>query len=160
MDKKTPEIQLGTLKAPAGSRHSKKRLGRGTGSGLGKTSGRGHKGHRARTGGKAPGHEGGQMPLIRLFPKRGFRPLDAKRWCVVNVGELERFPAGGRVDPAGLREARLVRSVGRIKILADGELKHPLTVVAHAFSASARRKIETAGGRAEVLAPAPPGAPA
>ncbi len=149
-------MKLGDLRPPRGARKPRKRVGRGPGSGHGKTSTKGHKGHKARSGGgKGPGFEGGQMPLYRRIPKRGFTNPSRREYTVVNVGDLARcFPQGGEVGPealvgAGLMAARASRLV---KVLADGELAGPaLTVRAHAFSKAAAAKIEAAGGRAEVL---------
>ena len=152
MDKKPAEVSapLSNLKPPAGSRKDVKRVGRGMGSGRGRTSGRGHKGHKARAGGGVgPGFEGGQMPLIRRVPKRGFFNPFRKHWAEVNVRDLARFPQGTDVGPDELKKAGLIK--GRwdgIKILGLGELKHPLTVRANAFSAGAIQKINAAGGKA------------
>jgi large subunit ribosomal protein L15 len=146
-------LGLHTL-APEVPRKRRKRVGRGPGSGHGKTSGRGTKGQKARSGGaKGPGFEGGQMPLQRRLPRRGFSNAPFKReFAVVNVGELARFAAGSRVDPDAMRQARLVRGRDReVKVLGEGEVAVPLHVSAHAFSREARRKIEAAGGTAEVI---------
>jgi large subunit ribosomal protein L15 len=131
-------------------------VGRGPASGHGKTSGRGHKGLKARSGGGSrPGFEGGQMPLYRRLPKRGFLPYGGKtEFAVVNVRDLgARFPAGSVVDPDALAERGLIKKAARgaVKVLGDGELGHALTVRAHRISESARRKVEAAGGRVEVL---------
>ena len=148
-------MKLGDLRPPRGARKPRKRIGRGPGSGHGKTSTKGHKGHKARSGGgKPPGFEGGQMPLYRRLPKRGFTNVFHRAFTVVNVSDLARcFPKGGEVGPeafvgAGLLNARASRLV---KILGDGELAAALTVRAHAFSKAAAAKIEAAGGRTEVL---------
>jgi large subunit ribosomal protein L15 len=148
---------LSRLAPPEGSRHSEKRLGRGVGSGLGKTCGRGMKGQKARQ----PGNinklhfQGGQTPIQRRLPKRGFRVPFPVRGVSVNVGDLERFDAGATVDEKALRDARLVQGRDvRVKILGEGDIKKKLTVSAHAFSASAKEKIEKAGGTVVVL-PAP-----
>ena len=146
-------MKLGDLPVPRGATHRKKRIGFGESSGHGKTSGKGHKGQRARSGVKLrPGFEGGQMPLIRRIPKRGFVHVRQIRIEVVNLSALNRFPSGSQVDPKVLVEAGLVRS-GNIllKILGDGALSHPLTVKAHRFSKSALEKIASAGGKAETL---------
>lgn len=129
-------------------------MGRGRGSGHGKTSGRGHKGQKARaSGGVRPSYEGGQMPLIRRIPKRGFSFIPKPRYAAVSLQRLGRFKAGTEVTPQVLKEARLVKKGGvRIKILGDGELKHPLKISAHAFSKSALEKIKKAGGTAQPLA--------
>src|SRR5262245_28076170 len=140
--------------APGGETKRRKRLGRGPGSGQGKTAGRGHKGRGARSGGNTPpGYEGGQMPLQRRLPKRGFRNPFRVEYAVVNLGQLEaRFEAGAVVDAAALHAHGLVHGTRRpIKILADGELKKPLTVKAEKFSAKARAGLEAAGGTAEVV---------
>lgn len=145
---------LHELKPAPGSRRPRKRVGRGIGSGHGKTSGRGTKGQKARSGGaKGPGFEGGQMPLQRRIPKRGFTNAPfRKEYATVNVEQLNRFEPGTQVTPELLVERGLVRNPrDGIKILGDGQLTVPLTVRAHKFSASARDKIEQAGGRAEVI---------
>jgi large subunit ribosomal protein L15 len=148
---------LSRLAPPEGSRQSEKRLGRGVGSGLGKTCGRGMKGQKARQ----PGNinklhfQGGQTPIQRRLPKRGFRVPFPVHTVAVNVGDLERFDAGAAVDEKALRDARLVQGRDvRVKVLGEGELKKKLTVSAHAFSESAKQKIEKAGGKVVVL-PAP-----
>lgn len=145
--------ELSRLSPNPGAVRARKRVGRGRGSGLGKTSGRGHKGTGARTGkGRPPWFEGGQMPLQRRLPKKGFTPLVHKEFAVVNTGALEVFPDGSRVDPATLKAAGLVRQVrDGVKILGTGDLTRRLTVVAHAFSETARKKIETAGGTATTI---------
>jgi large subunit ribosomal protein L15 len=145
-------MDLSSLRPAPGANKSRKRLGRGPGSGLGKTSGRGHKGKGARSGGNTPpGYEGGQMPLSRRLPKRGFRNPFREEYQIINLGTLERFAAGVVVDSAALREAGLVRGKKKIKILADGELTKALTIKAHAFSGKAREKITALGGTAEVV---------
>ena len=141
--------------APApGAAKRRKRVGRGVGSGHGKTSCRGGKGQTARSGGSIrPGFEGGQMPLQRRLPKRGFHNPFRTAYEVVNVGQLEAFDAGSQVDPAALRAKRLVRrGAAPVKVLADGELTRGLTVRAHAVSVAARRKIEAAGGTVDLIA--------
>jgi len=145
--------ELSMLSPIPGATKTRKRLGRGRGSGLGKTSGRGHKGTGARTGKGRPAYfEGGQMPLQRRLPKRGFKPLVHVEFTVVNVGALEIFPAGTHVDVASMQAAGLVRKVGDgVKILGTGELTRKLDVVAHAFSEAARQKIEAAGGTARLV---------
>ena len=145
-------MRLHDLKPAEGSRTAPKRLGRGTGSGLGKTSGKGHKGAKARSGGgKGPGFEGGQMPLIRRVPKRGFTNIFKTVYATVNVGSLEIFENGAVVDVNALKEAGLVKKThDGIKILAKGELTRKLTVKADKFSAAAKEKIEALGGKAEV----------
>jgi large subunit ribosomal protein L15 len=146
-------IRLHNLRPRPGSRHRVKRLGSGESSGHGKTSGKGHKGQKARSGGSLRlGFEGGQMPLIRRLPKRGFNNAAFhKTYAVVNLDSLNNFKAGTTVNEQLLRESKLVRGnfVG-IKILGDGELKHGLTIEADKFSESARAKIEKAGGSATV----------
>jgi large subunit ribosomal protein L15 len=151
-------IGLNKLKAPAGATHKKKRVGRGPGSGLGKTSGRGNKGQKSRSGysGKR-GFEGGQMPLHRRLPKRGFTNIFKREWAEVNLAHLERlFEAGVEVTPESLVAAGIVRKSKQesVVVLAKGELKKALTVRAHRFSEGARQKIEAAGGKAEVIAAA------
>jgi large subunit ribosomal protein L15 len=156
---KTPAGPAGELAAhrlaPApGAKKRRKRVGRGVGSGHGKTSCRGGKGQTARSGGSIrPGFEGGQMPLQRRLPKRGFHNPFRTAYEVVNVGQLEAFAAGSAVDPAALREKRLVRrGAAPVKVLAEGALTRGLTVRAHAVSAAARKKIEAAGGTVELIA--------
>ena len=140
--------------APApGATHYKKRVGRGPGSGHGKTAGRGHKGQRSRSGYRHQrGFEGGQMPLHRRVPKRGFTNIFRVEYDIVNLCDLaDRFEAGASVTPETLAVARLARKTRLVKILGDGELKKALNVSAHKFSASAKSRIEAAGGRCEVL---------
>jgi len=152
-------MRLHTLKPRAGSRHRRKRLGQGESSGRGKTAGRGGKGQSARSGSSIRvGFEGGQMPLIRRIPKRGFNNArHTVRYVPINLESLNRFEAGAVVDVNSLRAAGLASGpVKLIKILGEGELKQKLTVKAHAFSASARSKIEGLGGTCEVLATAAP----
>jgi len=132
---------LSRLRPPRGARAScKKRLGRGIGSGLGKTCGHGEKGDTARGAAPRPGFEGGQMPLFRRVPKRGFVSPNGIKFNVVNLGALTRFAAGATVDPDVLRAARLVRRPGPVKILAQGKLDRALTVKAHAFSSPPSRR--------------------
>ena len=139
--------------APApGSTHYRKRVGRGPGSGHGKTAGRGYKGQRSRTGYRhLRGFEGGQMPLHRRIPKRGFTNVFRIVYDVVNCGDLDRFEAGQKVTPAEFLAARLAHGRRPIKVLGDGEVQKALNVSAHKFSASAQAKIEKAGGRCEVI---------
>ncbi|HEY5531050.1 MAG TPA: 50S ribosomal protein L15 [Candidatus Anoxymicrobiaceae bacterium] len=147
-------MRLHNLKPAPGSRKDRKRVGRGDSSGHGQTSGRGHKGQNARSGShRKPGFEGGQMPLMRRVPKLGgFTPRNRKVYAVVNVCDLERFEKGQVVDPASLAQAGLIRKEREsVKILGDGDLNTSLTVRAHAFTKSAREKIEAAGGTAEVI---------
>ena len=146
-------MKLNELKPAEGSTTAARRLGRGTGSGLGKTSGKGHKGAKARSGGgKRPGFEGGQMPLTRQLPKRGFTNIFAKEYATVNVGDLEIFENGTEVTVELLKAKRIIRKeLDGLKVLGNGELTKKLTVQASAFSASAKEKIEAAGGKAEVI---------
>ena len=141
---------LDKLKLPHGSKKRRKIVGRGRGSGHGKTSGRGEKGQNARaSGGVRQGFEGGQMPLIRRIPKRGFTFTPKAKYEIVALESLNRFSSGADVTPELLRGAKLVRKGGLpVKILGDGELKHPLKISAHAFSKSALEKIKKAGGSA------------
>ena len=144
---------LSKLAKPAGSTRSKTRLGRGVGSGLGKTAGRGQKGQYARTRGFKPHFEGGQTPLQRRLPKRGFTNPFPTVTAEVSVGDLEAFGAGAMVDEAALRARGLVKGrYDRIKVLGNGEITKAVTVSAHAFSKSAAAKIEKAGGRVVLLA--------
>ena len=143
-------MKLHELSPAKGSRRARKRIGRGPGSGLGKTAGRGHKGQRSRSGfSRRRGFEGGQMPLIRRVPKRGFTNIFRKEWAIVNVDRLADFE--GEVTPEALRERGLVRPGLPVKVLGDGEVAKSLTVKAHKFSRSAREKIEKAGGKCEVI---------
>ncbi len=147
-------VKLHQLQPSPGSRTRPTRKGQGIGSGLGKTAGRGMKGQKARSGGGVrPGFEGGQMPLQRRMPKRGFTNAPfKKRITGVNVEVLNRFEDGSTVTPALLKAARIIKKVGDgVKILGGGELKKALTVQAHAFSKAAQEKIVAAGGRAEVI---------
>ena len=145
-------MDLSRLHPAPGSTRPKKRVGRGPGSGQGKTAGRGHKGRLSRSGGNSPpGYEGGQMPLQRRIPKHGFKPVSRVEYEVVNLKQLAVFPAGSTVGPDELRARGLLHGRRRIKCLADGALPHALTVKAHAFSAKAREQIAAAGGTAEVL---------
>jgi large subunit ribosomal protein L15 len=139
--------------APApGATHSRKRVGRGPGSGHGKTAGRGNKGQKSRTGYRHQrGFEGGQMPLHRRLPKRGFTNIFRVEYEIVNLSDLDRFDAGAAVNPETLSELRLARKNRPVKILGDGKIQKALTVSAHKFSASAKAGIEAAGGRCEVL---------
>jgi large subunit ribosomal protein L15 len=147
-------MELSNLRKPKGATHAKKRIGRGQGSGNGKTAGRGHKGAKSRSGFKHKrGFEGGQMPLHRRVPKRGFHNLFREEYEVVNLDTLgDRFDAGVEVTPELLRERGLVGRSGPIKVLARGEVGKALTVRAHKFSGKAAEKIQAAGGKAEVLA--------
>jgi len=148
-------MRLDELRPAPGAVARRKRVGRGPGSGHGKTSTKGSKGHKARSGGgKTNGFEGGQMPLYRRIPKRGFLPHGGRtEYAVVNLKALAAFAAGSVVDPDGLAKAGLIKRAarGRVKVLGDGEVPHALTLRVHAISASARTKIEGQGGRIEVL---------
>lgn len=146
-------MKLHELKPKEGSRSKPKRVGRGRSSGSGKTSGRGHKGAKSRSGYRnRPGFEGGQMPLIRRVPKRGFNNPMATEWAEINVYALNRFEPDSAVDPATLEEAGLVKGAyDKVVILGEGELDRPLTVRAHRFSSSAAEKIEAAGGSVDVI---------
>ena len=144
---------LNQLKPVEGARHAKKRLGRGIGSGLGKTAGKGTKGQNARSGGGVrPGFEGGQLPLFQRLPKRGFKSLNRVEYSIVNVEQLNQFRAGSVVDDEKLIEAGLVKdAVNGVKILGNGKLEKKLTVKANKFSESAKQAIEAAGGSVEVI---------
>jgi large subunit ribosomal protein L15 len=147
-------LRLHNLQPAPGSRKGRKRVGRGQAAGGGKTSGRGQKGQKSRSGSRSkPGFEGGQMPLTRRVPKLGgFTPRNRREYALVNVRDLARFGAGETVDPAALAREGLIRKERySVKILGDGELSLSLTVRAHAFTESARQKIEAAGGTAEVI---------
>ncbi|MDO4503620.1 MAG: 50S ribosomal protein L15 [Clostridia bacterium] len=146
-------MELHDLRPVKGSKKAPKRIGRGHGSGWGKTAGKGHKGQNARSGGGVrPGFEGGQMPLQRRIPKRGFNNIFAKKVISINVSDLEKFGEGSVIDINELVNMGLVkRSFDKIKILGNGELTKSLTVKAHMFSKSAIEKIQAAGGKAEVI---------
>ena len=146
-------MNLHELAPVAGSTHVGKRKGRGTGTGNGKTAGRGHKGQKARSGGKVRvGFEGGQMPLVRRIPKRGFNNIFAKPMTAINVGSLNAFEDGAVVDAAALIEKGILHECKYgLKVLANGKLTKKVTVKAAAFSESAKAKIEEAGGKAEVV---------
>ncbi|HEV8632585.1 MAG TPA: 50S ribosomal protein L15 [Thermoanaerobaculia bacterium] len=144
-------MKLHELAPAKGSKHSRKRVGRGPGSGLGKTAGKGHKGQKSRSGyARQAGFEGGQMTLVRRVPKRGFTNLFRTTYSVVNLHQLEGFER--EVTPESLVEHGLVKSGALVKVLGDGEVSKPLTVVAHKFSRSARAKIEAAGGSCQEYA--------
>ena len=146
-------MKLYELSPAAGSVKDVKRIGRGHGSGNGKTAGKGHKGQNARSGGGVrPGFEGGQMPMTRRIPKRGFNNIFATKYSTVNVSDLDKFVDGTVVDAELLAASGLVKNTANgVKILGNGELTKNLTVKASAFSASAKEKIEKAGGKAEVM---------
>lgn len=147
-------MKLHELAPNEGARQERKRLGRGIGSGLGKTSGKGHKGQNARAGGGVrPGFEGGQTPLARRLPKRGFSNEPFRvRYAVVNVEDLDRFDAGTVVTPELLEESRVCKGAEKgVKVLGTGEITKALTVRAHRISDSAKAKIEAAGGKVEVI---------
>lgn len=146
-------MRLQDLGPPKGAKSSRKRVGRGSGSGLGKTAGRGTKGQKSRSGGgTAPWFEGGQMPLQRRIPKRGFTNIFKKSFSIINVKDLERFDPGTTIGPEQLIQAGLVATAqDGIKLLADGEVTHPFTVQVHKASAAATSKIEAAGGRVELI---------
>jgi large subunit ribosomal protein L15 len=151
-------MRLHDLKPRPGSKHRRKRLGQGESSGHGKTSGRGGKGQTARSGSSIRiGFEGGQMPLIRRIPKRGFNNARfTTRYIAINVGDLNKFEDGAKVDEISLRAIGLANGrADGVKILGQGELSKKLTVSANAFSASAKTKIEAKGGTCEIIAPKP-----
>jgi large subunit ribosomal protein L15 len=147
------EMKLHHLRPPKGTKTNPKRVGRGTGSGHGKTSCRGQKGQNSRSGGGVrPGFEGGQMPLARRLPKRGFKNIFRVEYQVVNVSRLDVFESGTEVNPEGLLTRRMIRKKEKpVKILGKGEIALPLTVKVHAVSETARKKIEAAGGRIELI---------
>ena len=146
-------MKLHDLSPALGSTKDSKRIGRGHGSGNGKTAGKGHKGQKARAGhGMRPGFEGGQMPLQRRVPKRGFNNIFAKEVTAVNVSALEVFEDGATVDAAALKEKGIIKTTDNaVKVLGNGKLTTKLTVKLNAFSASAAEKINSAGGKAEVI---------
>lgn len=146
-------MKLHELKPSEGSRKERNRVGRGTGSGNGKTSGRGHKGQKARSGGGVRlGFEGGQLPLFRRIPKRGFTNINRKEFAIVNLDVLNRFEEGTEVTPELLIESGIIRNEkSGIKILSDGKIEKKLTVKANKFSAAAKEAIEAAGGKTEVI---------
>lgn len=146
-------MKLHELKPAKGAVKNRKRLGRGTATGQGETAGRGHNGQNSRSGGGTrPGFEGGQMPLYRRIPKRGFNNPFKKVWSIVNVEDLNKFEEGTEVTPAVLMESGLIKKLNDgVKILGDGALEKKLTVKANKFTQSAQEKIEAAGGKAEVI---------
>lgn len=146
-------MELNSIKPAVGASKNRKRIGRGPGSGHGKTATKGHKGQKARSGGSVkPGFEGGQMPMQRRLPKRGFNPLVRKEYALVNLGQLEIFEAGSTIDASALIEAGLIKRVcDGIKVLGKGELSKALTVKAHKYSVAAKEKIEAVGGTAQEI---------
>ena len=146
-------MKLNELSPAKGSRKNRKRLGRGVGSGTGKTAGRGTKGHNSRSGGGVrPGYEGGQMPIHRRLPKRGFTNIFADRIATINIRDFKQFESGSVVDEAALVGSGLVKGVrDGIKLLGQGEIDYPLSVKVNKISESARKKIEAAGGSVEVV---------
>ena len=146
-------MKINQLKPPKGAIKKRKRVGRGPGSGHGKTSCRGHKGANSRSGGGVPpGYEGGQMPLKRRLPKRGFHNIFKKRVATINIKDLARFEEGSVVDIQALINSGVVkRPAAGIKVLAEGEISHPLTLKVHFYSKAAKEKIESAGGKVEVV---------
>lgn len=146
-------MKLNELRPAEGSVKAPKRVGRGTGSGLGKTSAKGHKGQKARSGSKKNGFEGGQMPLARRLPKRGFTNIFAKEYTVINVSDLEKLPEGTEVTAAMLKEQGIISKIEKdgLKVLGRGELTKRLNVKAAKFSETARKAIEAVGGTAEVV---------
>ncbi|MFH1136302.1 MAG: 50S ribosomal protein L15 [Pseudomonadota bacterium] len=147
-------MRLHDLKPPQGAKKGPKRVGRGEGSGLGKTSGRGHKGQGSRAGsGVRPGFEGGQMPLQRRLPKRGFTNIWKKKFSLVNLRDLVRFEAGSVIDAEGLVAAGLIKRANeKVKLLGKGAVDKPLTLKVHGVSAQAKAAVEAAGGSVEILA--------
>lgn len=146
-------IHIGTLRPPRGASHRRKRIGQGMGSGHGKTATRGSKGQRSRSGSRMrPGFEGGQMPLQRRLPKRGFTNIFKKRFAVVNLRDLAKLDPAVAVTPELLLKRGVIKRLDEgLRILGEGELKAPFTIQAHHFSKSALEKIQKAGGKAEVL---------
>ncbi|MDA8226116.1 MAG: 50S ribosomal protein L15 [Desulfitobacterium hafniense] len=146
-------MELNNLKPAIGATKNRKRIGRGIGSGHGKTSTKGHKGQKARSGGSIKaGFEGGQMPMQRRLPKRGFTPLARKEYAIVNLGQLDSFENGCVVDADAMISAGLISGLkDGVKVLADGDITKALTIKAHKFSAAAKEKIEAAGGKAEEI---------
>ncbi|MCP4667683.1 MAG: 50S ribosomal protein L15 [Deltaproteobacteria bacterium] len=146
-------MKIHELSPAKGSRKKRKRVGRGTGSGHGKTSCRGHKGQKSRSGaGPRPGFEGGQMPLQRRLPKRGFTNIFRKRYSIINVKDLDQFEPNASVDTKALKEAGLVnKERDGIKLLGAGEISRPIVLRVHQVSKTAREKIEAAGGKVEII---------
>ena len=146
-------MRLDRIHRNKGTRKSPKRVGRGAGCGSGKTSGRGTKGQRSRSGGQiAPGFEGGQMPLQRRLPKRGFKNIFKKRYALIHVGDLKRFEKDSVIDPEILKRTGLIKKIyDGVKLLSNGEISHPLTIRVHKCSQKALQKIEALGGKIEVI---------
>ena len=147
-------MKLNSIVAPVGAKHDRKRVGRGVGSGLGKTSGKGHKGQTARSGGGVrPGFEGGQVPLFRRLPKRGFKnALFKTKYAVINLSDLDKFEEGAVVTPELLHEMGLIKKqLNGVKVLGNGKLTKKLTVKANKFSDAALREIDALGGKTEVI---------
>ena len=146
-------MRLHELRPPEGARKAAKRKGRGMSSGMGKTTGRGQKGQKARSGsGIRPGFEGGQMPYFQRLPKRGFNNIFKQKWNIINIGDLNDFDAGTTITPELLLEAGMIKNLRNpLKVLGDGEIDRKLEVHAHRFSSQAQAKIEEAGGKAEVI---------
>jgi len=145
-------MRLNELKPPEGARRKEKRVGRGVGSGHGKTACRGSKGQNSRAGrGTKAGFEGGQMPLQRRLPKRGFRSPFKKHFAIIHVGDLNRFPKDSVVEPDLLLQSGLMKKEEPVKLLADGELEHPLTIRVHQASKAALKKVESVSGKVEVI---------
>ena len=144
---------LNNLRVNEGSRKKRKRIGRGSGSGHGGTSCRGHKGQNARSGGgKGPGYEGGQMPLQRRLPKRGFRNIFKTEYTIVHLKDLNKFEPNQEVTPEALKQKGIIKkSASLIKVLSDGNIENPLILKAHKFSQEAKKKIEASGGKTEVI---------
>ena len=146
-------MRLHELKPPAGSRTQKKRVGRGNGSGLGKTSGRGHKGYNSRSGGGVrPGMEGGQMPLQRRLPKRGFTNIFREKTSIINLRDLSKFEAGSVIDPENLAAGGFIKSPeAKVKLLGQGQIDKPLTLKIYGVSGTAKAAVEAAGGTIELI---------
>ncbi len=146
-------MKLHELAQPKGAKKAPKRVGRGIGSGNGKTCGRGHKGQNCRSGGGVrPGFEGGQMPLVRRLPKRGFTNLFRKEYAIINIRDLNRFNEGEEVNPQILKEKGIIKNIrSGVKVLGEGEMNKKLTVCAHKFSKTAEDKIKAAAGEIKVL---------
>ncbi len=146
-------MRLHELRPPEGARKAAKRKGRGMSSGMGKTTGRGQKGQKARSGsGIRPGFEGGQMPYFQRLPKRGFNNIFKQKWNIINIGDLNDFDDGTTITPELLLEAGMIKNLRNpLKVLGDGEIDRKLEVHAHRFSSQAQAKIEEAGGKAEVI---------